>query len=93
MENKNKFTPGPWVKRIAQPGTMLEIVGENREYVCSLLGSDEYKQANARLIAAAPDMLEALQDLTRCHDLKMGISAYKLRIELAKEAIRAALAE
>jgi hypothetical protein len=41
---------------------MLEIVGGVREYVCSLLGGDEHKDANARLIAKAPEMVEALRD-------------------------------
>lgn len=54
-------TPAPWKKIIAQPGTMLEVVSENNEYVCSLLGGEEHKQANGRLIAAAPELLEALR--------------------------------
>ncbi len=52
-----------WTTRIAQPGTMLEVVNQDKDYICSLLGnnSDEEKQANARLIAAAPELLEALK--------------------------------
>lgn len=55
---------------IAQPGTMLEIVNENGEYLCSLLGNktDEEKQADAAFILAAcnshNELLEALQDVT-----------------------------
>jgi hypothetical protein len=54
------ITKGKWTTRIAQPGTMLEVVGDDKEYVCSLLGSEAYKQANAQAISAVPDMIEAL---------------------------------
>ena len=56
-----KHTPGKWTTKIRQPGTMLTVENETGEYVCSLLGGDEHKQENARLIAAAPAMLEALR--------------------------------
>ncbi len=61
-QNTNaKHTPGKWTTKIRQPGTMLTVENETGEYVCSLLGGDEHKQENARLIAAAPAMLEALR--------------------------------
>jgi hypothetical protein len=89
MQNKNKFTPGPWQQRISQPGTMLEIVGENREYVCSLLGGDEHKKENANLIAAAPDMLSLLSDM-----LGDPTSGEKTNIgEYWKEEIKKAIAK
>jgi hypothetical protein len=84
------MTKGKWKTRISQPGTMLEVVNEDRDYVCSLLGGGEHKQANAQAIAAVPDMIEALQDLIKAHDLKMGKSAIELRIELAKAALEKA---
>ena len=50
------------------------------------------EQANkrAKLIAAAPAMLEALQDIVYSHNTKMGPSAVSLRIELAEQAIKEA---
>ncbi len=61
MNTNAKHTPGKWTTKIRQPGTMLTVENETGEYVCSLLGGDEHKQENARLIAAAPAMLEALR--------------------------------
>jgi len=61
MNTNAKHTPGKWTTKICQPGTMLTVENETGEYVCSLLGGDEHKQENARLIAAAPAMLEALR--------------------------------
>ena len=61
MHTNAKHTPGKWTTKIRQPGTMLTVENETGEYVCSLLGGDEHKQENARLIAAAPAMLEALR--------------------------------
>ena len=76
MENKNKFTPGPW-------SVGFGIVEKGKEFPndwkrCGItkqegspfiavvdfeergMAKDE-QQANARLISACPDMLEALQ--------------------------------
>jgi len=61
MNTNAKHTPGQWTTKIRQPGTMLTVENETGEYVCSLLGGNKHKQENARLIAAAPAMLEALR--------------------------------
>lgn len=61
MNTNAKHTPGKWTTKIRQPGTMLTVENETGEYVCSLLGGDEHKQENARLIASAPDLLAALK--------------------------------
>ena len=63
MNTNAKHTPGKWTTKIHQPGTMLTVENETGEYVCSLLGGDEHKQENARLIAAAPELLAALKGL------------------------------
>lgn len=70
-----KHTPGPWV--FHGPGSgdkALPITGAHREYVgsdgliCEVYYDDvttegaAEQEANARLIAAAPDVLEALQE-------------------------------
>ena len=61
MNTNAKHTPGKWTTKIRQPGTMLTVENETGEYVCSLLGGDEHKQGNARLIASAPDLLAMLK--------------------------------
>ncbi len=52
---ENKFTPAPWVLESTGNG-WYRIKG-------SPLGPMDESQANAHLIAAAPDLLAALQDL------------------------------
>jgi ABC-type tungstate transport system permease subunit len=52
-----QHTPGPWEVEVADSlYNTFYIVNESRD-------SDEVDQANARLIAAAPELLAALQDL------------------------------
>jgi hypothetical protein len=61
-EKQTKHTPGPW--RVIcdgqtplryQDGTLLKVSGDDAEYNFASC------QANARLIAAAPDLLSACQ--------------------------------
>lgn len=78
----NKSTPGPW--RIDESGNYdgghgrcsSAIVGKNGEPIVLFDPSDgEYevaldpKSANARLIAAAPDLLEALEGMIEGFDV------------------------
>lgn len=67
-----KPTPAPWKVEIT-PGlrdTVVVVNGGDDEMVCECYeGRLEERMANARLIAAAPDLLEALRSmLTNCHD-------------------------
>ena len=70
---KEKHTPGPWtVENLGRPG--CHIAGNNNANVCGVTQPRPYaviyspidaeiSKANARLIAAAPDMLKALRRL------------------------------
>ena len=68
-----KYTPGPWY----QVGAWVEHEDDDVADICSCdpatigqehLGrSDSEMGANARLIAAAPDLLEALQNMVEAH--------------------------
>ena len=74
MSESNKFTPGPWViipggdewsqGRIATiepaPETMIEI---NYWTIAEVNNRRHESSANASLIAAAPDLLEALEQM------------------------------
>lgn len=63
-----EYTPGPWN---AEFGEAVYVLDRERDRVCTinwLRGSfnrrpDKEGEANARLIAAAPKLLKALQDL------------------------------
>lgn len=67
---KTKHTPGPWLysphyREHAQGHIYLPNANENEAHTIDLVGaagmSQEQLNANANLIAAAPDMLEALE--------------------------------
>ena len=72
----NKHTPGPWK---AEPAHRLGfVVYANVEpYVVVESADDEGRygaialEADARLIAAAPELLEALEDLVRLAEMSM----------------------
>ncbi len=62
-----KFTPGPWETGIVdRENNFWEIEGPNGEHIaqCHFCGGNlsETEFANARLIAAAPEMYELLQE-------------------------------
>lgn len=65
-----QHTPGPWVWD-EEPGIDCNLIGSNGEKVLSWyeyegmgfsIFDEDTDAANARLIAAAPDLLEALED-------------------------------
>ena len=57
-----KFTPGPWAK-MAQDIYSPAIAGDNNTgMVCAITMCDEW-EANARLIAAAPEMYRLIERL------------------------------
>ncbi|WP_447898022.1 hypothetical protein [Stenotrophomonas sepilia] len=62
----SKHTPGPWyVGREDENTGEIEVISDGRPYVCLVLPGaiDEVTPANARLIAAAPDLLIKLTGL------------------------------
>jgi len=59
--NKN-HTPGPWVYYYEQIGNQHIVWSDNSRIVSLSMNDDA--ESNARLIAAAPDLLEALAVLT-----------------------------
>lgn len=63
-----KHTPGPWTLKPAEDGEFREpgngdaaVVGSNLVSPGIVWQNDEEGRANARLIAAAPELLEALE--------------------------------
>ena len=63
----NKHTPGPWFAEDLIEGTDQEFIGVSSDNVNNIADvwaidtTQEQCQANARLIAAAPELLEALR--------------------------------
>lgn len=63
----SKHTPGPWEHEVHElsEGFSAIVYGSNGQRI----GTDHLSEANARLIAAAPDLLAALRDMVGQHDL------------------------
>jgi hypothetical protein len=77
---ETKHTPGPWT---VDDGETLRIRGADKSSVCTInwltltsrrLAPEGY--ANARLIAAAPDLLDALLRLVARIEVNGGIGEY-----------------
>lgn len=74
MSKETKHTPGPWVfGKTTRQDQRLILGGPGRKYVASVtvqqiprpmgIADESEREANARLITAAPEMLEALEEL------------------------------
>ena len=73
-----KHTPGPWVAEdYAGAGSVpwYVVPHDHKGTIAALTGLDA--EANARLIAAAPDMLEALQALVSANNSTDGMAMRK----------------
>jgi hypothetical protein len=65
MENKTQHTPGPWIAHTAHESLRVpdSVNAECGLHVCDVASygaAPSQRHANAHLIAAAPDLLEAL---------------------------------
>lgn len=64
----SKHTPGPWM--VAEKFNCADVRAVNGPYVasCNVSMAIDWKEkeANARLIAAAPELLEVLQSAVTC---------------------------
>lgn len=69
---KSKHTPGPWdlgvnsynAETRAEGDVLVKKTGKRIAYTGSVHTDREVNKANARLIAAAPELLEALENIT-----------------------------
>jgi len=86
--NKN-HTPGPWVYYYEQIGNQHIVWSDNSRIVSLSMNDDA--ESNARLIAAAPDLLAVLQDLQESagywseYDVPIGI-VDRINAAIAKAA-------
>lgn len=102
MNEKSKYTPGPWFVKypydedIGEAGVAAKSPSSGREIVCARVwGRDEEAAtANARLIAAAPELLEALDEcdtafavFNMCGDVPQTRAAVKKAWAKANEII------
>jgi hypothetical protein len=77
---ETKHTPGPW-NALADEDGAFEV--ESDTHIVAMRGPLTHKSeesiANCRLIAAAPELLEALKDALNCILLTTGMSEAKFR--------------
>lgn len=95
-----KHTPGPWSYAPAVPGAnrSFYIAGNNAEHnrqvdIGTVQGGFNSCEANARLIAAAPDLLEALQGLVNDDDAGVSLAEQRERQPARMAAAKAAIAK
>ncbi len=82
-------TPGPWTAHDDDgTGTLPCVLSEKVNAGGNFYVAQCNVFADARLIAKAPEMLTALKDIVQAHDVKMGPSAKKLRIDIARALLR-----
>lgn len=93
-----QFTPGPWQVNHSDPEQVCDSDGEGRGCapIAVMAGPQKGRRANARLIAAAPDLLEALRRLLEIIREEGCIAEHDARmysLEAAEAAIAAATGE
>lgn len=78
-------TPGDWhcTKDSVLPG-QLAVIDEIGSYVIAAIDDDEQGQANARLIAAAPELLEVLSELVNSPNAKQNAMWDKARAAITR---------
>ena len=89
----DKHTPGPW--RV-DDNYVLCLYDGRPNNICRMLGRGDETEANARLIAAAPDLLEACEVMVAAYDEGLGISfrdGYFKGVALMRKAVKKAKAE
>lgn len=102
-----QHTPGPWLIRgngsvaIMGPRSHTDAHGRTETYQGEVawtrhVGSEETRKANAHLIAAAPDMVRALQkmrDIIRSLQPAMNVMAREVMDDIVREQIDPALSK
>ena len=86
---EQQYTPGPWYAGYA--GDQIQV-GTQERFVamtlpCESDGATAEDEANARLIAAAPDLLAALDFVTRAARAEPSMAIYAAHLALAEAAI------
>lgn len=84
MGNSTKHTPGPWKFSFESINPEWAIVTTMGGAVVANVNADHRQEANARLIAAAPDLLEALRNFTDGREITYPAALVQARAALAK---------
>lgn len=96
---ESKHTPGPWhvEEPFGEPGTYIAVTfpGFSPGLVCRMIDQARTPEgkANARLIAAAPDLLAALESLHAVHRAFSSADNWTSFDDDARAAAEAAIAK
>ncbi len=89
----NQHTPGPWfVTPDASAVYEKDELGYRADTICRLVGNP-FATGNARLIATAPELLEALETLVQVYPNRDKEPGWVVRVEAAWAACEAAIAK
>lgn len=97
-----KHSPGPWVVCAYEYAAHEGVPDFVRDDDCMVVAGIEFQYsegiawASARLIAAAPELLAALESVYRClswHEANHGVAMDRVAVERARLAIAAARGE
>ena len=77
---KTKHTPGPWSedKYVGVSNSPIVIVDKNGDVICDIDPDSPEYESNAKLIAAAPELLKAIEGFLAIVDETMGVYGYHL---------------
>jgi hypothetical protein len=93
----SKFTPGPWhvggMYKCTIYDHMDQRIANSFDGILVTQRSDAECEANARLIAAAPDLHEALQFIESLYDDEKSVGELAMALYEARNMARAALAK
>ena len=95
---KGKHTPGPWRRYYGSMSCAGIASVDDKVNICVMCDADPSQQqeveADAALIAAAPDLLEALKDIIACCRITGPVGNYAYIIsDERREAAKAAIAK
>lgn len=68
MNNKFKGTKGDWAESIGNTIQVNPHKPKETNIICQIYGRGAESSANAKLIASAPELLEALQEMVRMYE-------------------------
>ena len=84
---ESKFTAGPWKVEEHDGASFVSCGDPNAEWICEAMGG--YCKPNARLIAAAPELLKALIDIERILTLPEPATGAVILTQIARRAYKA----
>lgn len=92
MSNDTTFTPGPWVVCDTWYASLIAPANDTKVCIAQtgnwLVNEKSEQEANARLIAAAPALYEALSRLSAVAEMTTFSDSYPAECEAARAALQ-----